>query len=372
MNRSTLQSIAFTGFLGVGGGLLFQVLHLPLPWMLGPLTVIMFANLRSQKSKLALVWPIGFRNAGLIVLGYMLGISFTREAGWQILTQLPSMFLAAVFIIICGLILGVMIARQTGISLPTSLVGSIPGGLTQMVVLAEEIENIDITTVTFIQTIRLLTVVFTVPFLSLHFLAASPAIMQIAGTAGLAAGPDVAAVLGLTPENILAFGAVVLFSTAVSVRLSFPTPYLIGPLLGAAALVLWGWPAPPVPPRLITLAQVAVGAYMGLSMNLVSLQNWRKLLPYSLGFGLGIVFVALGIGYCLTLWHPLNLLTAFLATAPGGMTEMGVTAVAAGADLSVVAAYQLFRVLFILFVVPPLLKRGLPRLTAARLSHPGP
>jgi membrane AbrB-like protein len=327
----------------------------------------MFANL-SQKSKLALAWPVGFRNAGLIVLGYMLGISFTREAGWQILTQLPSMFLATVFIIFCGLILGVLIARQTGISLPTSLVGSIPGGLTQMVVLAEEIENIDITTVTFIQTIRLLTVVFTVPFLSLHFLAESPAILTGAG----AAGPDAVAALGLAPENILAYGIAVLLSTAISVRLGFPTPYLIGPLIGAAALVLWGWPAPTVPPFLITFAQVAVGAYMGLSMNLVSLQNWRKLLPYSLGFGLGIVFLALGIGYCLTLWHPLNLLTAFLATAPGGMTEMGVTAVAAGADLSVVAAYQLFRVLFILFVVPILLKWGLPKLTAARLNRPGP
>ena len=206
------------------------------------------------------------------------------------------------------------------------------------------------------------------PFLSLHFLAESPAILTGAG----AAGPDAAAALGLAPENILAYGIAVLLSTAISVRLGFPTPYLIGPLIGAAALVLWGWPAPTVPPFLITFAQVAVGAYMGLSMNLVSLQNWRKLLPYSLGFGLGIVFLALGIGYCLTLWHPLNLLTAFLATAPGGMTEMGVTAVAAGADLSVVAAYQLFRVLFILFVVPILLKWGLPKLTAARLNCPGP
>ena len=79
MDRSNLKPIAAAGVLAVGGGLLFQVLHLPLPWMLGPLTVIMFANL-SQKSKLALAWPVGFRNAGLIVLGYMLGISFTREA----------------------------------------------------------------------------------------------------------------------------------------------------------------------------------------------------------------------------------------------------------------------------------------------------
>ncbi len=366
MNWFTLKSIAAAGVLAVGGGVLFQTLHLPLPWMLGPLTVMMLANLRGQKSKIVLAWPIGIRNAGLIILGYMLGISFTREAGWQILTQLPSMFLATALIITCGLILGMLVARQTGISLPTSLVGSIPGGLTQMVVLAEEIEQVDITTVTFIQTIRLLTVVFTVPFLSLHFLAESPAFLQSAG----AAGPGAATALGHEPANILGFGAVVLLSTAISVRLSFPTPYLIGPLLGAAALVLSGWQAPPVPPLLITLAQVAVGAYMGLSMDLGSLQNWRKLLPYSLGFGLGIVFVALGIGYCLTRWHPLTLLTTFLATAPGGMTEMGVTAVAAGANLSVVAAYQLFRVLFILFVIPPLLKWGLPKLTIAKLNRP--
>jgi len=357
MSLVTVKSILIALFVSILGGSLFRLLHIPLPWMLGPLTGIMLYNLFFKQLKLVIYWPLSFRNAGLIILGYMMGISFTRDAAQQILKQLPSMLLATVIIIICSLILGFIISRRTGINLPTSIIGSIPGGLTQMVVLCEEINDADITAVTFIQTIRLLTVVFMVPFLSLHLLSDSPE--QIVSLSILNINELASA---FSPGNILIFVFTVLIITWISVRISLPTPYLVGPLIGAAVLVLSGLQAPPVPSLLIIIAQLAVGAYMGISMNIVSLKNWQKLLPYSIGFGLGIVFISLAIGYLLTCYYPLKLITAFLSTAPGGMTEMGVTAVAAHADLSMVTAYQMFRVFFILFVVPPLLKWCLPKM----------
>jgi len=69
-----------------------------------------------------------------------------------------------------------------------------------------------------------------------------------------------------------------------------------------------------------------------------------------------VVFFSLGVGFLLTRLHSLNLISAFLGTSPGGMAEMGLTAVLVRADVSLVAAYQMFRLLFILFVMPLLLK----------------
>jgi len=48
--------------------------------------------------------------------------------------------------------------------------------------------------------------------------------------------------------------------------------------------------------------------------------------------------------------------TGLLSLAPGGMDQMGIIANEIHADLSIVAGYQLFRMFFILFVVPPLLR----------------
>ena len=48
--------------------------------------------------------------------------------------------------------------------------------------------------------------------------------------------------------------------------------------------------------------------------------------------------------------------TAFLSTAPGGLAEMGITALTVGADISTMTAYQLVRLLFIMLVFPYLAK----------------
>ncbi|MCI1694487.1 AbrB family transcriptional regulator [Aneurinibacillus aneurinilyticus] len=52
--------------------------------------------------------------------------------------------------------------------------GSVPGGLSQMLVLSEETERVDVTIVAFMQTIRLLAVIFFVPFLTIHSLMTQP------------------------------------------------------------------------------------------------------------------------------------------------------------------------------------------------------
>ncbi len=59
----------------------------------------------------------------------------------------------------------------------------------------------------------------------------------------------------------------------------------------------------------------------------------------------------------LTRMHSMGLTSAFLGTSPGGMGEMGLTAVLVGANVSLVTAYQMFRLLFILFVMPLALRR---------------
>lgn len=349
-----MRSYFITLLLSLAGGAIFSFLHIPLAWMLGPMTAIM---LWKEVFKKTAVWSIGLRNAGLIPLGYTMGIPFTAEVAVRMLYQLPSMMTATLLTVLFGCLLGILTAKRTGVSLSTGLIGGIPGGLTQMVVLSSEIKGTDGTVVTFMQTVRLIAVLFIVPFFAVHGLSGGT---SSAGAAAQAAAVQVQAA-PFDPLTAVWFGLAVVAATWLSPRLKLPTPYMLGPLIAVAFLSLFGMKAPHLPQLIIIVAQLLVGTHMGVTTRLSSLSNWRKLLPYSILSSVGIVLFSLLLGRILTLLLPMSFVSAFLATAPGGMTEMGLTGAAVNADLTVIVSYQMFRILFILFIVPQMLKWWLSR-----------
>ncbi|WP_282941368.1 AbrB family transcriptional regulator [Paenibacillus sp. RC67] len=368
MNR-ILETILVT----FAGGLLFTLLHVPLSWMLGPLTAVL---LWSAFTRRRLTWPAGLRNAGLAILGYGMGLTFTAESARQISSQLPTMLMATALTIAFSLAAAFITARYTGISMSSSAIGSIPGGLSQMVVLSEEIEGAETTVVAFMQTIRLLTVIFTVPFLAVHGLAngVSTDAASDLGKQGSSNSFIDSLMLWLhdaasRPMFFVIVVALIAASAWLAVKLRFPTPYFLGPIIAAGILTVTGFDLPHLPTLLTILAQWSLGIYMGLGIKLSSLSNWKKLLPFSIAGSIAVVAFSLGLSYVLSIVHPISLLTGFLSTSPGGMTEMGVTASLIGADVSMVVAYQMFRILFILFIVPYALRWGFRRFSGSRSAE---
>lgn len=326
------------------GGFLFQSIHTPLPWTLGPLAAMICSNVKGFGK---IRWPVSIRNTALVVLGYTMGSPFTLETGRQIVEQLPSMLMATIFTIVISIVLGYITYRQTDISLESSIIGSIPGGLSQMVVLAEEIPNADLGVVTFMQTVRLLSVVFVVPFLVLHGLAdGGPAMAGFSRTDGLEGH---LALLGV-------FLLVNIIGAFVARKVKLPTPFMLGPVLATAGMVLAGIPAPRLPMELINLAQLCVGTYMGISIKKESLSRCTAILHYVLLGASGVLAFSLVVGWILAYFNPITLITGFLSTSPGGMNEMGLTAMMVNADISMVVAYQIFRLMFILLFISPLLR----------------
>lgn len=339
-----------TFIIATTGGAMFSLLYLPMPWMLGPLT---FVLLWKSLTRRLLAWSIGLRNGGLMIMGYIMGSSFTYETLHNIALQLPAMLFATIATIGFALILGHWMYHKTGITTQTILLGSVPGGLSQMTVLCEEIPEADLSFVTFMQTVRLLAVVFIVPFLALNGTLGSGSI-QVGGDISIKA-------LVYSPFNWLIFTLLVLIGSYIAYRMNSPTPYLLGPVIASAALVVNGLQAPPVPALLVTLSQICIGTFIGLSVDVDSIRRWKKLLPYTIIGGIGVVIFSIIIGYILAAVYPIDLITAFLSTAPGGMAEMGVTATLVQADISTVTAYQLFRFFFILFIVPLIIRWWLRR-----------
>jgi membrane AbrB-like protein len=337
-----------TLLIGIIGGVLFTHLHLPLAWMLGPLTAVFSWKLFLNRD---LYWPVSFRNGGQMLLGYSMGLSFTIESARQIVNQLPSMVIITILMVGFGIALAYFVSRITGINHPSAVMGTTPGGLSQMVVLSEDIKGAEPTIVTFMQTIRMLTVIFIVPTLSIHALSSESTQKKISSI-DMNAQMENGSLVEFTMVIVI-----VLLVTSIALRFKCPTPWIIGPLLTSAILSISGIEMPHLPPIFTLIAQLCLGVYLGLGIKVNMLGNWRKLLPLSFITGILIVGFALVLAYGLHILYPITMTTAFLCIAPGGLPEMGVTAHTVHADVSMVAAYQLFRVFFILFIVPIFLRR---------------
>ena len=346
-SRAKLLWILTTGLVAVPGGLLFHYLQLPLPWMLGPLAATLLYNACSGNRA---CWSVHFRNAGLIVIGYSMGRSVVAETAEQMLANLPVMAAVTSLTVLFCMGVGYLTHLRTDISLASGILGSIPGGLAQMVLMGEEIEAADVTVVTFMQIIRVLTVVFIVPFIATY------------GIAHPSGGPIVQP-LEINHYSLAALPALMIAPAGawLAARLKIPIPFLLGPVFTTAAASLLGFPVPPVPTLVMGAAQILFGTYMGTIVSLEKLQRFGKLLPYTVGGSAALVGFTYLIGFGLTLVTPADLLTAFLSASPGGVTEMGIVAIAVGADVAFVLAYHLFRLFSILLIVPPLLRQRFRR-----------
>ena len=342
-------SIIITFLVAIPAGFLFDYLHVPMPWMLGPIFATLLYNSIGNNNRA--YCPLGLRDLALIVIGYSMGRGVTVETARQILVTLPAIVIVTVLTILFSVALGYFIHRRTGITLSSGILGSMPGGLPQMVLLTEEIKDSDLTVVSFMQTIRLLAIVFIVPFI------ATFGIAHVSGTPLSAPfHADHGPFLQYLPAIAMApIGAWLAF------RLKLSSPFLMGPIFGTAAAVLCGFPALPVPRVLLNAAQIFFGIYMGIGITLKSLRRLGKVLPYAIGSAVTLVAFAFFLGYGLTFLMQASLLTTFLGTAPGGIAEMGITAIALHADISTVTAFHLFRLFTILLAVPPLLKWRLNR-----------
>ena len=359
--RNHLVRIAESALAGIVGGILLSLLHMPLPWMLGPLTTVTVWRLATGRVQR---WPASFRKGGMIVFGYMLGASFTQETVKLIAEHLPYMAVTTLLMITCSIGLGCLVARLAGIGTRNGIYGFIPGGFSQLMAVIDGSEKLEPTVIAFMQTIRAITVIFLVPFVTIHYLITG-------GTdASAAAIPAVAA----TP-SLLAYGGYILLAVIggfAGNALKVPGNFLTGSLITTSILAGSGFAIPPMPSSIITIAQLSLGIFLGLQIDPKEIKSVAKLLGYMVTSSLVLVLIALLQAFLLTIWTPIQLKTAFLSTAPGGIAEMGMTAVIVHADLPLVSAYQIFRLFFIMLVVVPLFQWWMGRRADKKISEGKP
>lgn len=353
INRSKPARIMLSLLTAVIGGFLFEWLQIPVPWLLGPMIATLIG---SSAWKGSYLWPTPLRNASMITVGYTMGLAMTGEALREIGRQLPYMLIMTALLLLYCACIAYAVSKLSKSDFKTALMSSIPGGLSQVLILAEETKGVNITVVTVTQVMRVMMIVVCMPLIVY-----SPLLGYAKGTemetavaeTSAAALAEAASWSGLFP-NVLLFAAVSTVFAIAGQKIKLPTAFLLGPIIGTSIMQLLGIHGPALPDAIINAAQLSIGIYVGLMLKPAQLPNKLRTLMLAAASGMALIVGAVGFSMLLSRLEPVSFATGLLSLAPGGMDQMGVIAHAIDADLSMVTGYQLFRIFFILFIVPPL------------------
>ncbi|MEG0798631.1 MAG: AbrB family transcriptional regulator [Acidaminococcaceae bacterium] len=332
--KMLLKLVMLVGSLVLGG--IFYVTGMPIPWLLGGIFVAIASKNRWQERA---TLPRKWRNLGLTVVGYGIGYNLTPDTWTEMLAQTAGMVGATLLAVAIALAIAWWMARSEQVDLQSCIMGLLPGGFTQMAVMAAEDSRTNKNIVLVMQSLRLVSIIVAVPFLVTHGLGAE----TVATTESL----TVTTGFSLWPILPLA-----LLAGMIAERLKLSTPYLMGPIFATAvAAFTWG-PLNTVPLWLMAPAQISIGLNMGLGIDLQQIKMLKPLLPYTF-FGIVAMLVAsIGVAFVLSAHYGFSLITAFLAMAPGGLGEMCLVGLSMGENVPIILTYQLFRFLFLNIAAP--------------------
>ncbi|WP_223881749.1 AbrB family transcriptional regulator [Niallia endozanthoxylica] len=321
--------------LAIIGGYVFSLLHIPIPWMLGPIFSIITAQFLYKGT---LSWSPRLQDIGIVILGIAIGEQFNLSLFKNAGILLLYMVLLNSILIASSIALAFVLSKWSKLSLKSMILGTIPGGLGQILLFAEEEKDVDLAAITYFQIMRLLLVVVVIPFIVSGHIVSKSAI------------------------NIpMSFNLILLFLLSwgcayVAKRFKMPIAYFLAPIILIIGLQLASFDLAPVPPLVMNGAQLLIGAHIGLILKPHMIKLPFRYLVAGILSSVGLIIITCGTSFIVSYTLDYSFATSFLSTAPGGLDQMVLLADAINADLSVVSVFQLFRLLFIFLFVMPVLR----------------
>jgi hypothetical protein len=337
---------ALTLLAAVGGALLAGWWRLPLPWFTGPLLTLAAANMAGAR----LPTLPHARDGGQWIIGIALGLYFTPQVTREILRLAPWLLLNIGFVMALGLLGAWLLRRLSGESVTTCFFAAPIGGASEMATQAER-HGGRVDRVAAAHSLRIMMVALIVPFT-----------LQWLGVRG--ADPYAPVSATLDPAGLAVLGAVAAAGAVVLARLGVPNHWMLGPLLVTAALTAQGFMLSALPGSVINVGQLLIGIALGTRFEP---EFFRAAPRYLAAVALvTVIYLALSalFGWWLALMATLAVPTAVVATTPGGIGEMAITAKVLQLGAPIVSAFHAIRMAAVVLTVGLLFRLARPLLAA--------
>lgn len=333
-----VSSVVATLAAGALGGVLFAVLHLPLPWMLGAIFGVVVAS----RFSLPMVRPPRMLlDPARVVLGLAIGSQFSPDMLGHLGQYAVSLVFLIPYVALSGLLGWWWFHKVGGLDRPTAFLSAMPGGLAELIFVGEEI-GADIRKVALIQGTRVLLLVYTLPF--------------AAGTlAHKSVGGGATGMPGLFDHDILSVASLAALGGAgwwVFKKLGLSGAPIIGAMMFAAAASMLGVLPQEPPDTVFRAAQWILGSSVGGVFIGHPMRQMAGVVRQSVGFLLLLVVMTPAWAWMVTQLTHFSFVSALLAFAPGGQAEMSLISIILGENTGYVALHHLFRLVLVLSLIP--------------------
>ncbi|MCZ8392910.1 AbrB family transcriptional regulator [Achromobacter xylosoxidans] len=322
--------------IALAGALLAVWAHLPLPWMLGALLLTAAVRIAGG----ATVCPRPARNAGQWVIGTSLGLYFTPQVIGHIGANAGPIVVGMLFALGLAFIGTALLRRYTDVDFKTAWFASAIGGASEMASLAER-HGARIDRVATAHSVRVLLVVVAVPF-----------IFQWWGVAGL--DPTVPGPRTVHAAGLAALVALTCVGGLCFMKLRWPNPWVLGPMLAAMTLTAFGIELSALPDYVPKVGQLLIGWSLGDRYRPDFFRAAPRFIAVVAAFTVVALALAFGLGALLSLWSAAPIPTLILGTTPGGIAEMAITAKVLQLGVPVVTAFHVTRMVFVVLVTGPM------------------
>ena len=307
------------------GALLCVWIRTPLPWLIGPLVAVAVASMLHGR----LASPPGGRQAGQWIIGVALGLYFSPDVVREVVRLGPWVALAVAFALALGVLGSWLLGKLVATDAPTAFFGMAIGGASEMAVLAER-HGGQVERVAAAHSLRIMLVVLIVPLLLNAF--------DIHGL-----DPYVPIAREFSWGGFALLAAVTGGAAYAMRRLGSPNGWMIGPLLAAAVVTSMGltWSSLPVP--VVNAGQLLIGIGLGTRFTPGFFESAPRFLGAVAAITLVYLAIAAVFGWLLSAGSGLHWSTAIVATTPGGIGEMALTAKALQLGVPIVTAFHAIR-----------------------------
>lgn len=345
ITRTTLRPFLATLFIGFAAALLCERLDTPLPWMIGPL----FATAAGRMAGVHLFAPVRVREAGQWAIGTALGLYFTPAVLAALASYVGHIAAGVVFALMLGMLCGWLLHKLSGVDQTTAFFAMGIGGASEMAAQGERY-GAKVDRVAAAHSLRIMMVVAIIPFL-----------FQFAGVHGsdkYVPGARVVDYGGLLLLVVLTtLGALML------ARLKSPNSWVIGPLAVTIALTASDTNLSALPEWMVHLGQLFIGISLGTRFTPEFLQTAPRYLASVAICALAAMAIAACFAFGLAMMSGIHPATAILATSPGGIAEMSLTAKTLQLGVPIVTAFHVTRMAALVMTVGPLFR------LARRIKH---
>ncbi len=316
-------------------GAIGYLVSLPLPWMIGAMVFAAAMRLSEQPvNVLPMTRPIG-----QVIVAASVGLSFTPAAVATVTTMFIPMISAAVLTILAGFVVAAVLMRMARVDVITATLSAIPMGPVESAHLAER-HGVFAGPIVFSQTLRIMLLVVFIPPVLVYF---SDTIEH--PTAVLRS-------VHWSMSGALSLAAIGLLGAIAARMLRLGNPFFIGALGGAAVASALSLPVTAFPYPALVLAQIFLGVWLGAVFDRELLRNATGFISGAVVSAILLVVICAAIGFGMTWITSEPWQVMILATAPGSVTEMALTAKVLQEGIAVVTAFHVVRIFIILPFAP--------------------